>query len=134
MNVCTYARVDRKDRLALKSQTQRLSEYAADRGYNVTAAIEDCGISGLANTSSLDAIIKLADSDLFDAVLVFSPARVSRDTLTCLEFWEALKMRGKELLFVSEGVGGIEACFLAVKRLYRGVATCSSGITPSERD
>ena len=134
MNVCTYARVDRKDRLALKSQTQRLSEYAADGGHNVTAAIEDCGISGLANTSSLDAILQLADSDLFDAVLVFNPARVSRDSLTCLEFWEALKMREKKLLFVSESADGIEACLLAAKRLYGGLATCYSGITASERE
>lgn len=101
MRVCIYARVGKKDQVALDMQIKALQAYAAGNGYTVTSMVSVLGTTGTANAQTLQQMLEMADGNLFDAVLATNPSRLSRDSFSYLEFVKAIKARGKTICYAA---------------------------------
>ena len=101
MRVCIYARVGKKDQVALDMQIKALQTYAAGNGYTVTSMVSVLGTTGTANAQTLQQMLEMADGNLFDAVLAANPSRLSRDSFSYLEFVKAIKARGKTICYAA---------------------------------
>jgi len=91
MRVATYARVSTHDQQTLPMQLDKMREYVANRGWTLTAEIEEIG-SGAKTRPEREELLRMARRREIDAVLVWKLDRFGRsmaDLITTLnEFRE----------------------------------------------
>jgi putative DNA-invertase from lambdoid prophage Rac len=103
-HVAIYARVSTSDQNC-EMQVRELREYAARRGWHVSAEYLDTGWSGAkASRPELDRLMKDAALRRFDAVLVWKLDRFGRSVRNCLDGIEALRANGVRFLAVSQSI------------------------------
>src|SRR5579864_9681306 len=99
-----YARVSTTDQNC-EMQVRELREYAARRGWQVSAEYIDTGWSGAkASRPELDRLMKDAAFRRFDAVLVWKLDRFGRSVRNCLDGIESLRTNGVRFLAVSQSI------------------------------
>ena len=101
-----YARVSglqQRESNTIASQTEALTEFARDRGYNVAGdrVFEDDGYSGAQlERPGLERVRDLAAEGRIEAVLVYEPDRLSRKYAYQVLLMEELARNGVETVFV----------------------------------
>lgn len=99
-----YARVSTTDQNC-EMQVRELHEYAARRGWTVSAEYVDTGWSGAkASRPELDRLMRDASLRHFDAVLVWKLDRFGRSVRNCLDGIESLRAHGVRFLAVSQSI------------------------------
>jgi site-specific DNA recombinase len=105
MNVAIYTRVSsakQKEGDNIQSQISSLVEYANQRGYNIPNGwvFSDEGYSGATlNRPALDTLREIIQEDVVDAVLVYSPDRLSRKYAYQILLEMEFQKRGVEIIF-----------------------------------
>jgi putative DNA-invertase from lambdoid prophage Rac len=99
-----YARVSTQDQNC-EMQVRELKEYAARRGWQVSAEYIDTGWCGAkASRPELDLLMKDAALRRFDAVMVWKLDRFGRSVRNCLDGIESLRGNGVRFLAVSQSI------------------------------
>jgi len=99
-----YARVSTHDQNC-ETQVRELREYAARRGWIISAEYMDTGWSGAkASRPELDRLMKDTELRRFDAVLVWKLDRFGRSVKNYLDGIEYLRAHGAQFLAVSQSI------------------------------
>lgn len=100
--VSTQGQVD--DGLSLATQAEKIEEKAASLSLTYHMTYTDSGISGgdIAHRSGMIQLLEDAKSGLFDAVIIYSVSRVSRDLDDFLTIVRTLERYDIELISISE--------------------------------
>lgn len=130
MRAIIYARVsteEQEDNYSLSSQLEACRRYAAERGMQVVAEIQDVQSGAVLERPGLARVRELARKGAIDAVVVYALDRFSRNTAHILLLLDELKNTGVALHTVNRGESGdtpearmmntIEAAFAEFERL-----------------
>ena len=107
--VLSYLRVSTQDQadfgVSLENQSARIRAYCEYRGYELVEEIRDEGISGGKNKarSGFMELLDRAEQNGFDAVILYSLERISRDMLTLLALERLFHEFGVEVETVDDG-------------------------------
>jgi DNA invertase Pin-like site-specific DNA recombinase len=88
-----YCRVATADQLALDAQTDRLKIYANERNMDIADVYRDIGPAGK-EQDSLQHLLRDAEHQAFEKVLVLKPSRLARDTTALLDITARLQRVG----------------------------------------
>src|SRR5437588_1035135 len=111
-NVALYARVSSADQKEdLERQMQRLKDYAASRGYQVTKAVSELA-SGL--NDSRPQFLKLLTDASIGVIVVEHRDRATRFGLTYIEHLMQMQGRRLEVIFPSDTDNDLVDDFIAV--------------------
>ena len=127
-NVALYARVSSADQKEdLERQMQRLKDYAAAKGYQVTKTVSELA-SGL--NDSRPKFLKLLTDASIGVIVVEHRARATRFGLIYIERLMQMQGRRLEVIFPSDTDNDLVDDFIAV---ITSMASRISGRTPSKR-
>lgn len=106
MNVVAYCRVstDEKDQLnSLQTQKEFFEAYAQKNGLNLIHIYSDQGISGTKtkNRAAFNRMMRDAEMQLFQAVLIKDVSRLARNTVDFLETYRTLFALGIDIQFLN---------------------------------
>ena len=106
MKAAIYARVSTTGNgQSLQMQLRELREYAARRGWEITGAYVDAGVSGAKDSRpELNRLMAEAHRRRFDAVVVWKFDRFARSVSHLLRALETVKALGIEFVSLSEQV------------------------------
>jgi len=130
MRAVIYARVstdEQGDNFSLPSQIDACRRYAAERGMQVIADVQDAASGAVLERPGLARVRELARQRQIDAVIVYALDRLSRNTAHLLLLLDDLRSAGVALHTVNRGESGdtpearmmntIEAAFAEFERL-----------------
>jgi len=99
-----YARCASPYDHALHCQQIACREFAAEHGFSVSDAIVERGVSGrVSQRVGLDLLLQMAGQRRFDALILHSGSRISRNALETFAFLDAVAQCGVEIWSVKEG-------------------------------
>jgi predicted site-specific integrase-resolvase len=86
--VCIYCRTAQNDQASLDFQVKQLTNFAKQKGLEITKIVSEFGSGLNLNRDGLIKIMKVAKSKQADMILTRDVSRISRDTLYSLKFIE----------------------------------------------
>jgi putative DNA-invertase from lambdoid prophage Rac len=106
MNVAIYTRISTLVHgQSILNQTEPLTEYVKNRGFNLIQSYSDEGISGTKSSrAGLDALLKDAKRGKFKIVVVMEISRLARDVRHLLNFLHELSELGVSVISLREGI------------------------------
>lgn len=83
-----YVRCASPNDHAIQCQQRACKAFAEEHGYNVSEIIVERGVAGrVSQRVSLDLLLKLAGQRRFDALILHSGSRISRNAPEAFSFW-----------------------------------------------
>ena len=106
--VAIYIRVSTMDQAmegySLAAQRKTLTDWARQNGYVITTVYEDAGISGkdIAHRPAMLELLRAADLEQFDVVLVWALSRLTRSVADLYTTWERLQQHNIDIRSYTE--------------------------------
>lgn len=99
-----YARCASSCDHAIRHQQSECRAFAEQNGFHVSDVIAESGVAGrVSQRVGLKLLLKMAGACRFDALILSSISRISRNTLEALSFLDAVALCGVEIWSVKEG-------------------------------
>jgi DNA invertase Pin-like site-specific DNA recombinase len=99
-----YVRCASPNDHAIQCQQRACKAFAEEHGYNVSEIIVERGVAGrVSQRVSLDLLLKLAGQRRFDALILHSGSRISRNAPEAFSFLDAVALCDVEIWSVKEG-------------------------------
>ena len=103
-----YIRVSTEEQsregVSLEMQTVKIRQYAELNDMELTAILEDAGVSGktIKARAGVQAVLAMVKARKVDAVIVYKLDRLARNTIQCLEMAQLMDKTGVALHSISE--------------------------------